>query len=168
VTFQVFTAVNIFVEVFWITTTCSLKIWFTERRSKLVNAPASYSGGPGFTSRPGDRLSWLRGFVVFLSLYIIIGWYLKLGHRFFPYPYPICRHPVVDLYNMYKNQSTPLNFTFNVIFNFQFLISTEVHWDCFIGMKTQLCTHSRGRFVLLCVLVSHLKMVVFDRNMSWC
>jgi hypothetical protein len=26
----------------------------------VVNTPASYLGGPGFRSRPGDRLSWLR------------------------------------------------------------------------------------------------------------
>jgi hypothetical protein len=28
-----------------------------ERRSREVNTPASYSGGPGIKSRPGDRLS---------------------------------------------------------------------------------------------------------------
>jgi hypothetical protein len=29
----------------------------TERRGRMVNTPASYSGFPGFKSRPGDRLS---------------------------------------------------------------------------------------------------------------
>jgi hypothetical protein len=29
----------------------------TERHGRVVNNPASYSGGPGFKSRPGDRLS---------------------------------------------------------------------------------------------------------------
>jgi hypothetical protein len=29
-----------------------------ERRSRVVSTPASYSGGPEFKSRPGDRLSW--------------------------------------------------------------------------------------------------------------
>jgi hypothetical protein len=29
----------------------------TERRGRVVITPASYSGGPGFKSRPGDRLS---------------------------------------------------------------------------------------------------------------
>jgi hypothetical protein len=58
----------------------------TERRDKVVNTPASYSGGPVFKSRPGDLLSWLRVFVVFLSP---PGKYrdgtLKLGcHRFLP------------------------------------------------------------------------------------
>jgi hypothetical protein len=41
----------------------------TEHCSRAVNTPASYSGGPGFKSRPGDRLSWLevfRGFPQFL------------------------------------------------------------------------------------------------------
>jgi hypothetical protein len=28
----------------------------TERRDRVVNTPASYSGGPGFKSLPGDRL----------------------------------------------------------------------------------------------------------------
>jgi hypothetical protein len=38
----------------------------TERRGGKFNTPASYSGGPGFKSRPGDRLSCLRFFVVSL------------------------------------------------------------------------------------------------------
>jgi hypothetical protein len=29
----------------------------TERRDRVVNTPALYSGGHGFKSRPGDRLS---------------------------------------------------------------------------------------------------------------
>jgi hypothetical protein len=29
----------------------------TERRGRVVNTPASYSGGPGFKSQPGDQLS---------------------------------------------------------------------------------------------------------------
>jgi hypothetical protein len=33
----------------------------------VVNATASYSGGPRFKSWPGDRLSRLRLFVVYLS-----------------------------------------------------------------------------------------------------
>jgi hypothetical protein len=31
----------------------------------VVNTPVSYSWSPGFKSHPGDRLSWLRYFVVF-------------------------------------------------------------------------------------------------------
>jgi hypothetical protein len=31
---------------------CGIKI-----RGPVVNTPASYSGGPGFISRPGDQLS---------------------------------------------------------------------------------------------------------------
>jgi hypothetical protein len=34
-----------------------------ERRSWMVKTPVSYSGGPGFKFRFGDRLSWLRLFV---------------------------------------------------------------------------------------------------------
>jgi hypothetical protein len=29
----------------------------TERHGRVVSTPASYSGGPGFKSRPGDRLA---------------------------------------------------------------------------------------------------------------
>jgi hypothetical protein len=36
------------------------------RHGRVVRTPTSYSRGPGF-SRPGDRLSWLRFLVVFLS-----------------------------------------------------------------------------------------------------
>jgi hypothetical protein len=37
---------------------------------RVVSIPASYSGGPGFKSWPGDRLSWLRRiFVGFQSPY---------------------------------------------------------------------------------------------------
>jgi hypothetical protein len=39
----------------------------TEHRGRVVNILASYSGGPGFKSRPGDRLPLLRFFVVFFS-----------------------------------------------------------------------------------------------------
>jgi hypothetical protein len=39
----------------------------TERLGRVNNTPASYLEGPGFKSRPGYRLSWLRVFVVFLS-----------------------------------------------------------------------------------------------------
>jgi hypothetical protein len=34
----------------------------TERRGRVVSTPASYSGGPGLKSRPGDRLSWQEAF----------------------------------------------------------------------------------------------------------
>jgi hypothetical protein len=33
----------------------------------VVSTPASYSGGTELKSRPGDRLSWLRFFVVSLN-----------------------------------------------------------------------------------------------------
>jgi hypothetical protein len=29
----------------------------TDRHGRVINTPASYSGGPGFKSQPGDRLS---------------------------------------------------------------------------------------------------------------
>jgi hypothetical protein len=35
---------------------CALRI---ERHGRVVSTPASYSGSPGFKSRPGYRLSWL-------------------------------------------------------------------------------------------------------------
>jgi hypothetical protein len=40
----------------------------TERRGRVVKTPASYSGGSVLKYGPGDRLPWLRGFVIFLSL----------------------------------------------------------------------------------------------------
>jgi hypothetical protein len=40
----------------------------TERHGRVVNNPASYAGGPGFKSQPGDWLAWLRISVAFLSL----------------------------------------------------------------------------------------------------
>jgi hypothetical protein len=40
----------------------------TERRSRVVSTPASYSGDTGFKFRPGDRLFWLRFFVFFQSV----------------------------------------------------------------------------------------------------
>jgi hypothetical protein len=39
-----------------------------EHRGRVVKTPASYSGGPGVSSRPGDRLSCLKFSVVFLIL----------------------------------------------------------------------------------------------------
>jgi hypothetical protein len=40
----------------------------TEGHRRVVDTPASYSEGLVFKSRLGDRLSWLRDFVIFLSL----------------------------------------------------------------------------------------------------
>jgi hypothetical protein len=39
----------------------------TERSGRVVNTPVLHSGGPGFKSRPGHRLSQIKFFVVFLS-----------------------------------------------------------------------------------------------------
>jgi hypothetical protein len=39
----------------------------TERHGRVVYTPASYSGGPGFKSRPRDRLSCPGFFMVFLG-----------------------------------------------------------------------------------------------------
>jgi hypothetical protein len=44
-----------------------LRLSLTERSGRLVNTPASYTGGPGLNCRHGDRLSRLRLFVVYLS-----------------------------------------------------------------------------------------------------
>jgi hypothetical protein len=35
-----------------------LRSFFAERRGGVADTPTSYSGGPGFKSRSGDRLSW--------------------------------------------------------------------------------------------------------------
>jgi hypothetical protein len=63
--------------------------WTTERCSRVVNTSASYFGCAGIRSRPGDRLSWLRVFMVFLSSsWNMPGWHLTLGHdRFLLYPF---------------------------------------------------------------------------------
>jgi hypothetical protein len=51
----------------------------TKRCGWLVNSSASYSGGPGFKSRPEYHLSWLRPFVVFPSTSMkILRKYLKI------------------------------------------------------------------------------------------
>jgi hypothetical protein len=39
----------------------------SERRGGVFNTPALSSGGPGLKFRPGDRLTWQKAFVVFLS-----------------------------------------------------------------------------------------------------
>jgi hypothetical protein len=60
----------------------------TERRGRVVNIPASYSRGPGFEHRPGDRLTWC--FSWFASFPPDECWdsTLKLGHdRFLPNPF---------------------------------------------------------------------------------
>jgi hypothetical protein len=66
----------------------------SESRGQMVNIPASYSGGPGFKSRPGDRLSWLRYFVVFLSSSKQMqGSTSKLGYdHFLPHPFQFIIH----------------------------------------------------------------------------
>jgi hypothetical protein len=51
-------------------------------------------GGPGFKSWPGDQLSWLQFFMVFLSpSMIMLGYYLKLGHNcFHPHTFQFVVH----------------------------------------------------------------------------
>jgi hypothetical protein len=39
----------------------------TERRVRVVNTPASYSGGSGLNLGPDEQLCWLRFSVVLLS-----------------------------------------------------------------------------------------------------
>jgi hypothetical protein len=59
-----------------------------------VSTPVSYSGGPGFLSRPGVQLSRLTFFLIFLSPSTKIpGQSLKLGHgRFLPHPLQFVIH----------------------------------------------------------------------------
>jgi hypothetical protein len=63
--------------------------FLTKRGGRVVNSPASYSGGPAFKSRPQVWLSDLRFLVAFLSpSRLMPGYYLKLGHdRFVPNPF---------------------------------------------------------------------------------
>jgi hypothetical protein len=59
----------------------------TDRRGRVVNTPAWYSGGPGFKSLPGDRLPRLRFFMFFsVPPGKLRKTALKLGHgRFIPH-----------------------------------------------------------------------------------
>jgi hypothetical protein len=61
----------------------------TEPYSRVVSTFVSCSGGHRFISRPGDQLSWLRDFDVFLSpSRRMPEKHLKLGHdRFLSYPF---------------------------------------------------------------------------------
>jgi hypothetical protein len=61
----------------------------TEPRGRVVNTPASYSGGPGFKSPSRDRLSWLSFIVGFISpSRQMSAYYLKLiQDRFLPHPF---------------------------------------------------------------------------------
>jgi hypothetical protein len=57
------------------------------------STPASYSGVLWFKSRPGDRLYWLRRFVVFISSSRQMGYNLQLGYdRFLPRPFQFIIH----------------------------------------------------------------------------
>jgi hypothetical protein len=58
---------------------------YTDRRSRVVNTPASYSGVPGFKSYPGYRLTWSSFVVVFLSPWRQMpGKFLEFSHDRFP------------------------------------------------------------------------------------
>jgi hypothetical protein len=60
-----------------------------ELHCRVVNTPDSNSEGPGFKSRSGSRLSWVRFLVIFLSLSReMAGYCLKIGyHCFLPNPF---------------------------------------------------------------------------------
>jgi hypothetical protein len=62
-------------------------LFITERRGRVVNAIASYSGGP--RSNPSPKIAYPEVFVVFFSpSRKRPGWFLKLGHyRFLPCPF---------------------------------------------------------------------------------
>jgi hypothetical protein len=81
----------------------------TERRGRIISTPAAYSGGPRFKSRPGNRLSWLRFFVVFLSpSRQMPGQYLKLGHDLsLPHPFQLIihYHPLIQRYIVWDTKS---------------------------------------------------------------
>jgi hypothetical protein len=62
----------------------------SDRRGRVINTLALFSGGPGFKSLPGDRLSWLMFIVVFLSP---SRHTLMLGHdRFLPNTFKFIIH----------------------------------------------------------------------------
>jgi hypothetical protein len=65
-----------------VTSQKTVVILATERRGRVVNIPALYSGDHEFTSLPGDRLSSLRFFVVFVGpSRQIPGQYLEIRPR---------------------------------------------------------------------------------------
>ena len=53
-----------------------------ENRGREASVPASFSGGPGLISRPGDRIfrEVLRGFFFFSFSGQIPRWHQKFGH----------------------------------------------------------------------------------------
>jgi hypothetical protein len=67
-------------------------VTLSERRGWVVNIPVSFSGGPKFKSRPGDRISWM----MFSWLYSVSPGEsrdsnFKLVHdRFLPNPSQFC------------------------------------------------------------------------------
>jgi hypothetical protein len=89
----------------------------TERLGGVINALASYSCGPGFKSRPGGWLSWLRvSWFSSIALGKFRDGYLKLSHdRFLPRPFQFFIHssPLHStLYNFWESvvkQSTNKN-----------------------------------------------------------
>jgi hypothetical protein len=64
--------------------------------AEWFSTPASFLSGPGFNSRPGDRLSF-EIFRIFLSpSWQIPGQCLILGNdRFLPHPFQFINHPVI-------------------------------------------------------------------------
>jgi hypothetical protein len=75
--------------------TCNIIL--TERRDRVVDTP-QYSGGSEFKSLPGDWLSWLWFFVIFLSLSSrMLGWDLKIRPSLPFKPFPI-HHSLITLF----------------------------------------------------------------------
>jgi hypothetical protein len=69
----------------------------TERCGQVITL-FSYSGGPWFKSRPGDRLSWLRFFIFLSPSRQMPAYYLEISHdRFLPNPFNLLfiYHPIV-------------------------------------------------------------------------
>lgn len=79
-----------------------IAIWVikVERRSPQLSTPFSYSGGSDFESWLGDRVSWLRFFIVFPgSSRQMIGYCLKFDHdHFLPHIFSLLftNYPVIE------------------------------------------------------------------------
>jgi hypothetical protein len=81
----------------------------TEHRGRVVNTPASYSVGSRIKSQPGDRLSWLRPFAVFLSpSRKMPGKYLKIR----PWPLPSKSFPI---HHSFITDTNTLSYWWNII-----------------------------------------------------
>jgi hypothetical protein len=106
----------------------------------VVNTPASCPGGPGFNSQPGDRLSWLRVFVVFLSpSRRIPGYQLKIRPRPLPsnsFRFIIHLLPYHSTLYSLSNWKSVVKQNYRHKFIWRFWLLLDRWRDCFLILNT--------------------------------